>query len=190
MWVQHLAEKLFKHLRFYSLFDDSFSLLSLLWGTSTVIARFGIQEVLQTSWKKVLIRSFPLTLFPSMILNPHSSISFLQHPLLSWFLRSPLSCSWEVFQNFGFKHLPILPTAHFFSTLPPQSASYLPSISTQLVMTLICINLQCPYAEEYAFFLCYYPLCIIVIECGSISSISTASYANPKRKGLLKWNKR
>ena len=87
---------------------------SSFWGTSIAITRFGTQEVLPTpAGRKYSTGSSPQTSSPSMTLThppffiaPSGSRS---SPDIS-FAPSTLafSCSWEVLQELGSDHLPIL----------------------------------------------------------------------------------
>ena len=83
--------------------------ISSFWDTSIAITPFGTQEVLPTpARRKYLTGSSPLTSSPSndpdtptLLHRSSPDISFAPSSLA-------LSCSWEVLQNLGSDHLPIL----------------------------------------------------------------------------------
>ena len=130
---QRMAEPTF----FFPLFFPP-SEISSFWGTSIAITSSETQEVLPTPvGRKYLTGSSLLTSSPSITLtHPLFSIApLLTSPLISLLL--PFFCSWEVLQDLGSDHLPILLSVPLsLRSIAPASVP-LPSIFRKLAgMTL------------------------------------------------------
>ena len=130
--------------------------ISSFWGTSTAITPSGTQEVLATpAEKKYLTGSFFLTSSPSMTLtHPPFYIASLAVTIPFDISFAPtslvLSCSWEMLQNPGSDHLPILLFVPLSLVYRPNERP--PSFNFQKA----CwdefspyFNSHCPSAEEY-----------------------------------------
>ena len=129
----------------------------LFWGTSIVITPSRTQKVLPTSvGKKHSIGLSPLTSSPfndsdiSTLFHRSSGSRFsrdISFALFSLFL----SCSWEVLQNLGSDHLPILLTVLLSPVFRPNEC--LPSLNFQKARWddfNFYFDCHCPSAEEYS----------------------------------------
>ena len=104
---------------------------SSFWGTSIAITPSGTQEVLPTpaGRKYSTGSSLPTSSSPSMTLtHPPFSIALLAVALLLTFPFLPstlaFSCSWEVLQNLGSDHLPILLSVPLSPVYRPNEPSF------------------------------------------------------------------
>ena len=128
--------------------------ISSFWWTLIAITHSGTQKVLLTRIG-YLIGSSPLTFSPSMTLTyllfsiaPLAVVLLLTSPLLP-----PLSpsYSWEVLQDLGSDHLPILLTIPLSSVFRPNE--HPPSFNSQKAHWddfAFYFDSYCPYAEEYS----------------------------------------
>ena len=127
--------------------------ISSFLGTSIAITPSGTQEVLPTpAGRKYSTESFLLTSSLSMILtHPPFYIAPLAvalpptSPLLPSLL--PFPCSWEVLQDLGSDHLPILLSVPLSSVCRPNERS--PSFNFQKARSDDFAS-HCPSAEEYS----------------------------------------
>ena len=128
--------------------------ISSFWGTSIAITRFGTQEVLPTPvGRKYSTGSSPQTSSPSMTLtHPPFSIA---PPAVAPLLTSPstlaFSCSWEVLQDLGSDHLPILLSIPLSPVFHPNERP--PSFNFQKARWddfASYFDSHCPTAEEYS----------------------------------------
>ena len=111
--------------------------ISSFWGTSIVNTPSGTQKVLPTPMgRKYSIESSPLSSF-SMTLT---YLLFFTAPLLTFSLHPfALSCSWEVLQDLGSNHLPILLTIFLSQVFCPNKRS--PSFNFQKTLWDDCFLL-------------------------------------------------
>ena len=126
--------------------------ISLFWETSIAITSFGTQESLPTfARRKYSTGSSPLTSCPSMTLThpPFSIAPLLTSPLPSLLLS--FSCSWEVLQDLGSDHLPILLSVPLSLVSHPNERP--PSFNFQKARQdgfASYIDSHCLSAEEYS----------------------------------------
>ena len=110
--------------------------ISSFWGTSTAITPSGTQEVLLTpAGRKYSTGSSPLTSSlndPDTLTLLHCFSGSCPSPDISFAPSSlALSCSWEVLQDLGSDHLPILLSVLSLRSIAPTSVP-LPSIFRKL----------------------------------------------------------
>ena len=130
--------------------------ISSFWGTSIAITPSGTQEVpLTPAGRKYLTGSFLLTSSPSMTpTHPpffHRSSGSRSSPDISFAPSSlAFSCSWEVLQDLGSDHLPILLSVPLSPVFHPNERP--PSFNFQKAHRddlASYFNSYCPSAEEY-----------------------------------------
>ena len=122
--------------------------ISSFWETSIAITRFGTQELLPTPvGRKYSTGSSPQTSSPQWSWHTHPSPS-----LLSWhFLCSFYSCSWQVLQDLGSDHLPILLSVPLSPVFRPNECPS--SFNFQKARWdgfASYFDSHCPSAEEYS----------------------------------------
>ena len=127
--------------------------ISSAWGTSIVITPSGTQEVLPTPVRrKYSTGSSLLTSSPSSIRLGHRSSGSRSSPDIS-FAPSTLafSCSWEVLQDLGSLHLPILLSVPLSPVYRPNERP--PSFNFQKARWdgfASYFDSHCPSAKEYS----------------------------------------
>ena len=130
----------------------SFPEISSFWETSIAITPSGTQEVFPTpAGRKYSTGPSPLISSPSMTLTylPFSIVPLGVAPFLTSSLA--LSCSWEVLQDLGSDHLPILLSVPLSPVYRPNERP--PSFNFQKSRWndfAFYFNSHCPSAEEYS----------------------------------------
>ena len=139
---------------------------SLFWRTSVAITSLGLKRYFWLLWGGSIRLGLLLwPAFPQWSSYTYSSPSLPWHLLCLSFLV--LSCSWEVLQDLGSDHLPILLTIIIFFCLLPQQMSPFLYISDWLCLLFLLSLFFCRGIFVSFSFLCCF-LYLSDTECSQI----------------------